>query len=125
MNPLIAKLANQIRDSFNKIQPPIGWHRPTSKAIFEALKTVSPLIEDNFGGPIFCRYAGCQKKAAASENNKRRFKAIEYLWDFSLSRFQIPDAIEQKGAEAIQNGKFELLFVAESEIGQKDEVCRD
>ena len=50
---------------------------------------------------------------------------LEYLWDFSFSRFAIPQAIEVPKAKAMTDGKFELLFVAESEMGTKDEICRD
>ena len=45
--------------------------------------------------------------------------------DFSFSRFSIPQAIGDHRAEQIQNGKFELVFAAESELGTPDEVCRD
>ena len=52
-------------------------------------------------------------------------KVIEFLWDFSFSRYLIPEVIEQKGYEKIVGGKFMLLFVAESELGTPTEICRD
>ena len=50
---------------------------------------------------------------------------LEYLWDFSFSRYAIPQAIETSKAKGMGNGKFELLLVAESEMGTKDGICRD
>jgi hypothetical protein len=55
----------------------------------------------------------------------KAFKVLEYLWDFSLSRYAIPQAIGDPNATPIANGKYELLFVAESELGTANEICRD
>lgn len=47
------------------------------------------------------------------------------MWDFSLSRWAIPQAIEDPRAKSMTNGRFELLLVAESELGTSNEICRD
>ncbi len=95
--------------------------------IFRALKSIRIIVgnDDGSQSPIKCRHAGYKKEDQVS-NPKPEFKVIEYLLDFSLSRFSIPDAIDDTRANSILDGKFELLFsTAESELGNDLEVCRD
>lgn len=81
----------------------------------------------HFGEPVLCRYSGCPEGPANSYSHmpSKAFKVLEYLWDFSLSRYAIPQAIGDPNATPIANGKYELLFVAESELGTANEICRD
>ena len=84
------------------------------------------MIKKHFGGPVYCRYSGSPDDPATKYSyDDHVFKVIEYLWDFSFSRYAIPQAIENTKAIGMGNGKFELLLVAESELGNKDEICRD
>ena len=124
MNSTVATLGKRIRDAVLQIAPPAGAGRPSTKAIYEALKTVRPVLKNRFGGPVRCRYAGCPPVSDRSHTEKPR-KVLEYLWDFSFSRFDIPQAIEQTGYPPLSGGKYELLFVVESELGTADEICRD
>lgn len=76
--------------------------------------------------PIVWRYSGCEKGTKPCQRlDGRSFKVLEYLLDFSVSRFAIPQAIEDPSAQPIAGGQFELLLVAESELGTQTEVCRD
>lgn len=94
--------------------------------MYEALKKARPVIEKRFGAPVICRYSGCPEEPAKQYSKGGHvFKVLEYLWDFSFSRYAIPQAIEDPQAKPVRDGKFELLFVAESELGTKNEICRD
>jgi hypothetical protein len=68
-----------------------------------------------------CRYAGCPPVV---KKGKKPRKVLGYLWDFSFSRFAIPQAIEQDGTVSPPN-KYEILLVVESELGTCHEICRD
>lgn len=126
MDKIVFGLARTIRRAIMGVHPPGGASRPSTKALYEALKKVRPVMEDRFGSPVLCRYSGCPDGPKASYSNSHHvFKVLEYLWDFSFSRYAIPQAIEAAQAKPISNGKFELLLVAESELGTKDEICRD
>lgn len=83
---------------------------------------IRPFLKREFGGPILGRYAGCPSVERSIYSNKSR-KVLEYLWDFSFSRHAIPEAIEM--TRPLESGKYELLFVAESELGTSNEICRD
>ena len=122
MNPNTKQLGKIIRDAILRVAPTVGRKRPSTKAIYEALKAVRPALLSEFGGPVKCRYAGCPP--VANRDCPRPFKVLEYLWDFSFSRFDIPSAIEQCG-HVPHGSKYELLFVAESELGTAHEICRD
>jgi hypothetical protein len=123
---LLHKLAKLIRDAILSIHPPAGSGRPSTHAVYKALKRVRPVIEHHFGGPVYCRYSGCPKGPATSYSvGGHSFKVLEYLWDFSFSRFAIPQAIEAPETKPVAGGKYELLLVAESEMGTEDEICRD
>ncbi len=126
MDKIVPKLAAAIRSSMLAVVPPSGSGRPSTKALCDALSKARPIIEKRFGGPVIRRYSGCPEGPAKSySKNAREFKVLEYLWDFSLSRYAIPQAIEDPRAKPMVGGKFELLLVAESELGTKNEICRD
>ena len=95
-----------------------------TKAIYATLKSHQPIrsvLKGQFGGPVKCRYAGCPDVV---KKGKKPRKVLGYLWDFSFSRFAIPQAIEQDGTVTPPN-KYEILLVVESELGTSHEICRD
>jgi len=96
MDQTLAKLGNVIRNAIIKVTPPAGRKRPSTKEIYGALKAARPLLTKRFGGPVKCRYAGCPPVTKKGCGGKP-LKVLEYLWDFSFSRFDIPGAIEQCG----------------------------
>ena len=123
MNKNLESLGILIRDALNKI-PQFAGRRALTKDIYEILKSHAPIrtaLKAQFGGPIKCRYAGCP---AVVEKGKKPRKVLGYLWDFSFSRFAIPQAIEQDGQVQL-SGKYEILLVVESELGTSHEICRD
>ena len=126
MDDILPALAKVIHPAIRRVGPPTGSGRPVTKALCEALKKARPVIERRFGTPVLCRYSGCPDGPKRSYSKSDRvFKVLEYLWDFSFSRYAIPQAIEDPEAKSIEQGKFELLLVAESELGTKNEICRD
>ena len=125
MKPLVPQLAAALHPHMLALTPTAGG-RPSTKAILEALTKARPVIENWCGGPVVRRYSGCPEGSAKSyRKSGREFRVLEYLWDFSLSRYAIPQAIEDPRAKALDNGKFELLLVGESELGTSNEICRD
>ena len=125
---LAVELGSVIRTALLGVPTPQGSGRPATKAIFAVLKkSVRPLVARHFGGPVLCRYSGCPEGPAQSYSHtpEKVFKVLEYLWDFSLSRYAIPQALGDPNATPIANGKYELLLVAESELGTANEICRD
>jgi len=127
MDPIVRQLARVIGPAILGVPPPLGPRRPSKMALYGALKEARPIIEKRFGAPVFCRYSGSPERPAKTYSKKddRPFKVLEYLWDFSLSRYAIPQAIDDPAATPMVRGKFELLFVAESELGTSNEICRD
>ena len=126
MDEVLLELAEAIRPSLQALTVPVEGRRPSTKEICKALTNAEPVIQDHFGGPLFHRYKGCPQNAAVSFRvDGRPFKILEYLWDFSITRFMVPQAIEARQAPPINGGKFDLLFVAESELGTSTEICRD
>jgi hypothetical protein len=122
MKPIIRELAVQIQNAFQSNDTALdASKRIPSAVIFAALESIKPLIERDYGKghPVTFRYAGYEKKCPM------QFDVLEYLVDFSFSRYMIPEAIAQLPATRIQDGTFELIFIAESELGTMDEVCRD
>jgi hypothetical protein len=63
---------------------------------------------------VYLRHSGFSRQPGRSEDNQfvsesrggPTIRVIEYLWDFSFSRYRIPEAIEQKGFHPIVGGKF-------------------
>ena len=128
MQSILQRFADAVGPAIRRSDPPSG--RELTQIICNALKRGRRGFKEQFGGPIICRYSGCNEDNDKKYSKEGRvFKVLEYLWDFSFSRFAIPQAIEQSGAVRITdnetNKKFELLFVAESEMGSKTEICRD
>ncbi len=123
MKPIAHSLGKVIRNAILKIAPPTRDERPSTKQIYQALKAARPILSSEFGNPVKCGYAGCPP-VMGYKYCKRPLRVLEYLWDFSLSRFDIPRAIEQCGTLPA-GSKYELLFVAESELGTAHEICRD
>jgi hypothetical protein len=126
MDPIIVELGRALRPSLARLRAtPKG--RLATNEICEALASVEPVLERRFGGPVYRRYEGCANKgdAASLRRDGTPFKVLEYLWDFSISRFSVPQAIEDPNAPPLNRGHFELLFAAESELGTATEVCRD
>ncbi len=124
MSNTVEALGALMRLALNKLETPVERRRPSTKAIYETiskLKEARQLLERRFGAPVKCRYPGCPP---VSREGRKPRKVLGYLWDFSFSRFSIPEAIEQDGNVG-QGRKYELLFVAESELGTEDEIARD
>jgi hypothetical protein len=125
MDRVLPELAAAIRKDVLAVQPPAGAGRPSTKELCQALTTARNIAAKRFGGPVFRRYSGCPDSPGSYSKSGGAFKVLEYLWDFSLSRWAIPQAIEDPRAKTMSNGKFELLLVAESELGTSNEICRD
>lgn len=122
--------AQAVRRAMATVPGPAGARRPSTRAICDALtNALRPVVEAEFGGPVYRRYSGCPDGPAKafSKTPGRAFKVLEYLWDFSLSRHAIPQAIGDPHATPMPTGQglFELLLVGESELGTQTEVCRD
>ena len=112
-----------IRNALMRIPPPTG-RKSLTKAIYETLKShkaIRAALQQEFEGPIKCRYAGCPPVV---KSGKKPRKVLGYLWDFSFTRFEIPQAIEQDGTVSGPN-RYEILLVVESELGTSHEICRD
>lgn len=124
MDRFLEDLGAALRSAITKIDPPKGHERPSTKKTYEALESTQRLVAKHFGGPVFHRYRGRAPNLKPSYS-KTPQKSVEYLWDFSFTRFAIPQATEKKGKKKIGSGKYELLLVAESELGTADEICRD
>jgi len=123
MNPSLNSLGKVIRAAMlSAIEPPHAKERPSTEQIYGALKRARPEIKKRFGDEIKCRYKGCPP--VVNQHCQRQLNVLEYLWDFSFSRFDIPRAIEQCG-KLPTGRRYELLFVAESELGNSHEICRD
>jgi len=124
MDQFLVNLGAALQVAIVKSGPPKGHRRPDTKKIYKALESVENLVADRFDGPVFHRYRGRSPNVKPSYSQKPQ-KSVEYLWDFSFSRYAIPQAIEKSSATKITKGKYELLLVAESELGTQDEICRD
>ena len=124
MEQLIRQIAAAIAVAFQQEGNVAPNKRIPSSVIFRALQSTRNLIENYFGGPIRCRYPGY----SVGDNDfcaQEESGVLEYLVDFSFSKFSIPQAIGDSHAEGIQNGGYQLVFAAESELGTPSEVCRD
>jgi len=124
---LIRQIAVRIETAFQEDDTVISSDRRIpSSVIFRALRSIRPLLENHFGDPIKCRYPGYRDEDADfCSQPEEGFRVLEYLVDFSFSRFSIPQAIGDHRAEPIQDGRFKIVFSAESELGTPNEVCRD
>ena len=121
---LLESIGVLVGDALANIEPPAGNGRPSTKAIYETLKkmnSVRSALAREFGGPVKCRYAGCPPVVKEGKHQK----VLGYLWDFSFSRFSIPNAIQQDKDALPDGAKYEMLMVVESELGDETEICRD
>jgi hypothetical protein len=98
--------------------------RIPSSIIFKALQSTRNRIEAYFGGPIRCRYSGYEY-VDQDFCSLEGIGVLEYLVDFSFSKFSIPQAIGDTTEDGIQGDGYRLVFAAESELGTASEVCRD
>ncbi|MBI4521339.1 MAG: hypothetical protein HY701_10905 [Gemmatimonadetes bacterium] len=125
MDQFLKNLGVALRSAIIKINPPRGNERLQTKKIYEALESTEGLVAKRLGGPVFHRYRGRRRNQNPSYSATPQ-KSVEYLWDFSFTRFAIPQATEKPGKKKIPKGKhYELLLVAESELGTSNEICRD
>jgi hypothetical protein len=126
MHPLLPNIAASINASFKDDATTHGDDkRIPSWLIFQALRSIRELLDTHFGGPIKCRFSGYRDEDNVGCTEPTTFRVLEYLVDFTFSRYSIPQAIGDPRAEPIQDKKFELLFAAESELGTDNEICRD
>jgi hypothetical protein len=127
MHPIIPQLGRALRPAFQGLVPIGAGRRLSTFDVCGALASVRPLLEQEFGGPLYHRFEGCvdQGDPPSLRLDGTQFRVLEYLWDFSISRFSIPQAIEDPRAPPLNGGRFDVLFAAESELGTANEVCRD
>jgi hypothetical protein len=127
MDPIIPQLAAAMLPAMQALAPMGPRRRFATSGICDALTSVEPLLAQRYGGPVYRRFEGCVNKneAASLRVDGTPFKVLEYLWDFSISRFSVPQAIEDPNAPQLNGAQFDLLFAAESELGTATEVCRD
>jgi hypothetical protein len=127
MDPIIPQLAGAMLPAMQALVPMGPRRRLATSSICDALTSVEPLLAHRYGGPVYRRFEGCVNKneAASLRVDGTPFKVLEYLWDFSISRFSVPQAIEDPNAPPLNGAQFDLLFAAESELGTGTEVCRD
>jgi len=90
---VVHAIAMRIGAAIRQIQPPKRSERPSTVAVYQALQSIRGLLKTNYGGPVFSRYSGCPDDCEQKYSRGRQFKVLEYLWDFSFSRFAIPQAI--------------------------------
>ena len=124
----LGRLAKAVEAAISAVPAPPRGRRPSTKMICAQLTShLRPVLEGQFGGPVYRRYSGCPEEPARSYSKTpgKVFRVLEYLWDFSLSRYAIPQAIGDPRAEPMAQGQFELLLVGESELGTQTEICRD
>ena len=128
MSNAAVEMAKAVKSAIQSVPPPPGNGRPSTREIYAALtKGLRRVVAKEFGGPVYRRYSGCPEGPTNgySTTPGKAFKVLEYLWDFSLSRHAIPQAIRDPHASAMAGGPFELLLVGESELGTQNEICRD
>lgn len=126
MEELIRQIAAGIALYFqeNENQVDLNSRRNLTSFILRALQSTRGLFEERFGGPI--RFRCARRNAGNLEQCEMDgIDVLEYLIDFSFSRFSIPQAIGDQNAQNIQNISYQMVFAAESELGTRKEVCRD
>jgi|ERR1017187_973078 hypothetical protein len=92
------------------------------RQLFLSFNTCKTILEEAFGGPVTSRWAAGRKFTA------QETKILEYLVDYSICRFSIPQAIRQpkRNTAELQEGQsYEMLLAVESELGNDHEVMRD
>jgi hypothetical protein len=121
---LLRKVAQQLAIELQKRKSKIVGQagRFPKRQLFIALNGCKNIFEEEFGSPVTSRWS-VGKKPTAQE-----IKILEYLVDYSLCRFSIPQAIRQPkpGKNELQEGQnYEMLLAVESELGDEPEVMRD
>lgn len=124
-NELLCEIADTIGPAIAAIESPAPRGHEFTKSLCGALMASVPVLVSRFGEPVVGRYPGCPPSYDRYTESGRQFRTLGYLWDFCISRYSIPQAIEQDTQNPIGDGKFEMLMVAESELGTSTEVCRD
>ena len=125
MEELIRQIAAAIAAYFHEHENQINPNRrDLSSHILWALQSTRDLIHNHFDAPIKfrCSKAKVRNLAQCEQDN---LGVLEYLVDFSFSKFSIPQAIGVPNAQDIQPIAYQLVFAAESELGTPNEVCRD
>jgi hypothetical protein len=92
------------------------------RQLFIAFNGCKNIFEEEFGSPVTSRWS-VGKKSSAQET-----KILEYMVDYSICRFSIPQGIRQPktGKDELQEGQnYEMLLAVESELGDEHEVMRD
>src|SRR5207253_5634681 len=92
------------------------------RQLFLALNDSKRIFGSHFGCPVTARWSVGKRKQPTDT------LILEYLVDYGICRFSIPQAIGQKKrrkASLSANQKYEILLAAESELGNDTEVVRD
>lgn len=126
MSAILKQLATKLRAELYKRHPKIIGQsgRFPKRQLFLAFNECKPILEEKFGGPVTSRWS-VGKKWKPKET-----KILEYLVDYGICRYSIPEAIRQHKADKpkpeLQDTQFyEILLGVESELGNDDEVLRD
>lgn len=124
MNDTLKQLATRLSAELYKRRLKIMGvsGRFPKRQLFLALNECKPILEQKFGEPVTSRWSVGKKK------KPRETKILEYLVDYGICRYSIPQAIRQHKSDKpeLQDGQFyEILLSVESELGDDDEVLRD
>ena len=123
-NEILKRIAEQLATELYKRKSAIIGNagRFPKRQLFLSLNGCKKILEEEFGGPVASRWSVGKKPTAQVR------KTLEYLVDYSISRFSIPQAIRQPklGKSELQEGQnYEMLLAVESELGDNHEVMRD
>ena|SRR5437016_762185 len=121
---LLARVAQQLQRGLIKRRAEINAcdGRFPKRQLFLALNGCKPLLSETFGSPVTSRWSVAKRKTPSDT------LILEYLVDYGICRYSIPQAIRQpkRGpAELNSEQKYEILLAAESELGNDVEVARD
>src|SRR5260370_25501771 len=92
------------------------------RQLFLALNDSMRIFRSHFRCPVTSRWSVGKRKEPSDT------LILEYLVDYGICRFSIPQAIRQEkpGRAALKsNQKYEMLLAVESELGDDAEVARD
>jgi hypothetical protein len=115
-----ATIRNELRCRASTIRASSG--RFPKRQLFLALNKARRVFELEVGGPVTSRWS------VGNREKLRKTLVLEYLLDYGICRFSIPQAIRQQKAgfrELEPNEKYEILLAVESELGDDSEVVRD
>ena len=126
MDATLKLLAMQLREQLCKRRSDIVVckGRFPKRQLFLALNECRSIFAERFGGPVTSRWSVGKKW------KPRKTKILEYLVDYGICRYSIPQAIRQRKQDKpkpeLQEAQFyEILLGVESELGNDDEVLRD